>query len=215
MRLVYVTSSQFKSEENRIFVQEFTLPDGSRVADRFEFEIRPVPVKETLEVDLSAMVAAEVKEAYRRIGVPCIVEHAGLIFEDYLELSYPGGLTKPMWDTLRDRFVDETASAGKRAVARAVVAYCDGLEIKTFTGETRGEIAAGPRGTRDFYWDTIFVPDDPTGAVQGKTYAEIADDAGFGLTYKVMNLSQSSRAMTALLLHLLEVGTSPLWTRYR
>ena len=40
-----------------------------------------------------------------------------------------GGLTKPMWDTLLDRFVDETKSAGRHATARAVVAYCDGCNI--------------------------------------------------------------------------------------
>jgi hypothetical protein len=126
IRVVYVTSSKFKKEENEAFLRECVLHDGRRVNDVFEFDIRPVPIQEILNVDLAVMVSAEVVSAYSQLKVPCIVEHAGLIFSEYADRSYPGGLTKPMWDTLRDRFVDETKSAGRLAIARAVVAYCDG-----------------------------------------------------------------------------------------
>jgi hypothetical protein len=59
-----------------------------------------------------------VASAYAQVKVPCIVEHAGLIFDDYKDRSYPGGLTKPMWNTLRDRFIEETRSANRGATAR-------------------------------------------------------------------------------------------------
>jgi inosine/xanthosine triphosphate pyrophosphatase family protein len=173
--------------------------------------LRPVPIKEILEVDLQLMVQAEVTSAYSQIRIPCIVEHAGLIFEEYKKDSYPGGLTKPMWDTLKDRFVEETKSAGRRAIARAVIAYCDGKGVRTFVGETKGELASRPRGNRAFYWDTIFVPDDPTGRAAGKTYAEIAEDAALGLRYKVLELSQSGRAMLSFLEYLRKVGIAELW----
>src|SRR5207248_9602557 len=123
-------------------------PDGRLIGDLFAFRIRDVPVKERLETDLAAMVEAEVREAYSVIKIPCIVEHAGLIFVDYAAQSYPGGLTKPMWNTLGDRFVEETKAAGRAAIARAVVAYCDGMSIRTFVGETRGQLVARPRGQR-------------------------------------------------------------------
>jgi hypothetical protein len=36
------------------------------------------------------MVSTEVVSAYSQLEVPCIVEHAGLIFSDYADRSYPG-----------------------------------------------------------------------------------------------------------------------------
>lgn len=59
IRVVYVTSSRFKQEENKAFLNESRLPDGRRVEEIFEFDIREVPIQETLHVDLSAMVSAE------------------------------------------------------------------------------------------------------------------------------------------------------------
>ena len=209
-KVVYVTSSDFKREENRVF-HEHAILDGTPVRDLFDFEIRPVPIVETLEVDLRVMVQVEVTKAYTQIRVPCIVEHAGLIFDDYKQASYPGGLTKPMWNTLGFDFLEETKSKNRRATARAVVAYCDGMSVHTFVGETPGILADAPRGARQFYWDTVFIPDDPTGRVSGMTYAEIVEDASLGLEYKMTVLSQSSRAMLDFLRYLRQQGRSPLW----
>lgn len=193
IHVVYVTQSEYKRKENEAFVENCQLPDGTPVRNSVEFETRPVPIKEVLEEDLEAMVMAEVTKAYSEIKVPCIVEHAGLVFDGYV--SYPGGLTKPMWNVLGSRFIEETHSADRRATARAVVAYCDGQSVRTFVGETTGTISAEPRGSRLFYWDTVFMPDDPSGKIKNKTYAEIVDDPKFGLKYKVTYLSQSTKAM--------------------
>ena len=211
IRIVYVTSSNFKKEENAVFVQEASLGDGRAVRDLFTFDIRHVPIREILNVDLAVMVSAEVVSAYIQLKVPCIVEHAGLVFDDYSKLSYPGGLTKPMWDTLKERFVDETRSAGRKAMARAVIAYCDGLSVRTFVGERTGKIADTPRGSRKFYWDTIFIPDDPSGVAAGLTYAEIVERTDLGLKYKIRELSQFSIAMRNFLEHRLSVGEPELW----
>jgi XTP/dITP diphosphohydrolase len=157
------------------------------------------------------MVSAEVISAYSQLKIPCIVEHAGLIFSEYADRSYPGGLTKPMWDTLQDRFVDETKSAGRNAIARAVVAYCDGKQVKTFVGERAGTIADRPRGARDFYWDTVFIPDDSSGHSSNLTYAEIVERPDLGLSYKVRELSQSSTAIKDFLQYRLKAGEPELW----
>lgn len=210
--VVYVTSSRFKAEENRVFQEVCTLSDGSPVSQRFDFQIRSLEIKEVLEVDLAVMVQAEVVQAYSQIKVPCIVEHAGLIFEDYKSASYPGGLTKPMWNTLGDNFLEETKSVGRRATARAVVAYCDGKNVHTFVGDTLGRLAEAPRGSRDFYWDTVFIPDTSDTAATGKTYAEIVETTTLGLAFKMRNLSQSARAMTKFLDYLQANGASSLWT---
>ena len=211
-KIVYVTSSRFKEEENKVFVANCKLANGSSVKDMFEFEIRKVPITEMLEVDLCVMVQAEVTNAYSQIKVPCIVEHAGLIFQDYEDKSYPGGLTKPMWNALGENFIQETHSAGRRAIARAVVAYCDGKSVQTFTGETKGVLANSPRGARRFYWDTVFIPDAPSGKAGDKTYAEIVETPRLGLKYKMTKLSQSGKAMLSFLEFLRTEGPPKLWT---
>ncbi len=209
--ITYVTSSEFKAKEIEVLAEHGRLADGTNIGDLFEFYIRPVPIKEVLEVDIATMVIAEVTKAYSVIRVPCIVEHAGLIFSDYADKSYPGGLTKAMWNALGDNFVNETGAKGRKAIAKAVIAYCDGMRVATFTGERQGTIAEAPRGTRAFYWDTVFIPDDPTGTTNDMTYAEIVDDPTLGLKYKVTALSQSSMAMVAFLEHLRSAPTPTLW----
>ena len=195
-RIVYVTSSAFKMEESRVF-SDCTLGDGTRVGDLFVFQFRGDRIIETLVVDLEELVRAEASAAYAVTKVPCIVEHAGLVFEG--QNHYPGGLTKPMWNALEDQFVVETHTEGRRAVARAVVGYCDGQKVRTFVGETSGTLVHPPRGAREFYWDRVFVPDDPSGRAAGKTYAEIVEDPALGLHYKMQNLSQSGDAMRKFL----------------
>jgi XTP/dITP diphosphohydrolase len=191
----YVTSSDFKVQENEEFQKVGKLSDGTPVTELFDFHIRRVQIKEILETDLRTMVMAEVTEAYGNIKVPCIVEHAGLVFDEYG--SYPGGLTKPMWNFLGNKFIEETHSSGRKVVARAVVGYCDGNSVHTFIGETSGRIADKPRGKRTFYWDTVFIPDEADDDAKDKTYAEIVRDKG--LAYKMERLSQSSRAMLKFL----------------
>src|SRR5258708_33891350 len=163
----YVAISSYKKEENEVFVRESNLAGGRTVGEVFAFTIRPVPIQEILNVDLAVMVSAEVISAYSQLKVPCIVEHAGLVFSEYASLSYPGGLTKPMWDTLTDRFIEETHSSSRGAIARAVIAYCDGKSVRTFVGERQGTIANSPKGSREFYWDIVFIPDDPSGRTKG------------------------------------------------
>lgn len=209
IRVVYVTSSEYKQRENDVFTAKCKF-DSRPVGDSLCFDIRSVQIKEVLEVDIALMVRQEVVQAYKQIKEPCIVEHAGLIFDGYAD--YPGGLTKPMWNVLSDNFITETKASGRRVRAKAVVAYCDGQKVLTFTGETQGTIAERPRGSRQFYWDTIFIPDSTDPPVAGKTYAEIVDDPNLGLEYKVVHLSQSTRAMLKFISYRMH-NVPPLWPR--
>lgn len=206
-KIHFVTSSNFKREENAILASRGLLSDGTPIAEAFEFVLVRNSVLETLEPNLERMVIAEAKAAYGVLRKPCIVEHAGLVFDDYAEAGYPGGLTKPMWNTLRDQFLTETHSADRPATARAIIGYCDGKHVYTFSGESRGRLSSTPRGARGFYWDTIFVPDDKNS--EAMTYAEIVESKG--LEFKVLELSQSTKAMMEFLHWRLE-NSPDLWS---
>lgn len=193
--VTFVTSSAFKREESAAFLEVCSMQDGTAVGDLFEFNIAANTIKEPLDVSLTEIVSQEVRAAYSRLKKPCFVEHAGLVFRDYAEDGYPGGLTKPMWNTLGDHFLDETHSAGRSATAVATIGYCDGMKVHTFIGETVGTLSHEPRGDRAFYWDTIFIPSESND--EGLTYAEIV--AEHGLAFKMRVHSQSAKAMLKFL----------------
>lgn len=181
---------------------EIVLPSrgAHKLGELFELEFRDVETAEPLLCDLEAMVRAKVLSAYREVRVPCIVEHAGLVLGGYETKSFPGGLTQPMWDALTpEQFVASCEPLTLRATARAVIGYCDGMTINTFVGETTGSLSKMPKGSRAFYWDTVFCPDGQ----DGKTYAEIVKEDRSGLIDK-LQLSQSIKALCKFMQHRLD-----------
>ncbi|MGR9432754.1 non-canonical purine NTP pyrophosphatase [Rhizobium leguminosarum] len=192
--IYYATRSKFKNEELGI-ISDLDFTDGRgvsrRIGDLIDFRASNVETEEPLEIDLEAMVRHKARSAYKRILAPCIVEHAGLILEKNADKGFPGGLTQPMWDALgAEGFLNRIGCSGERAIARAVVGYCDGMDTHAFVGETSGVLTAMPLGVRGFYWDVIFCPDEQS---QQKTYAQICDEPN-GLQVKLA-ISQSTRAI--------------------
>jgi len=194
--IFYATRNSFKNEELSIISlkQSFRDPKNieRKIGELIDFRVSDISTEEPLEIDLCEMIRHKARSAYRTILYPCIVEHAGLILEKNAAEGFPGGLTQPMWDALHpEGFLARTGCAGERAIARAVVGYCDGMQTHTFVGETTGTIADAPRGSREFYWDVVFCPDEGG----GKTYAEMTDEAD-GLEKKLA-ISQSTKAIRA------------------
>jgi XTP/dITP diphosphohydrolase len=208
--IVFATTSSFKRQEIAIVLSsnEFTDVDkvSRKVGDRFDIHFSDVRTDEPLEIDLVPMVRHKAISAYRGLLTPCIVEHAGLILKEHESKGFPGGLTQPMWDALdAGGFLRRTRAAGEPALARAVIGYCDGMGVYTFIGETEGTIAHEARGSREFYWDTIFCPN----GFEGKTYAEISE--AHGLSEK-MKISQSYRALREFLELRAKKGESDLFS---
>jgi inosine/xanthosine triphosphate pyrophosphatase family protein len=192
IQIVYCSWSPFKKEEWGLAKDTVAFDStGKKLGEMFDLKFRRVKTTEPLLCDLEAMVRFKTESAYRQVQVPCIVEHAGLILEGYEAKSFPGGLTQPMWDSLEpEQFVACCSTLTDRAIARAVVGYCDGLNVHTFVGETKGRLSKTPKGMRQFYWDTIFCPD----GFGDKTYAEIVKDDRSGLGDKLA-ISQSVQAL--------------------
>ena len=196
IRVIYCSWSPFKKEEWNAAKESIELrSDGTKLGQLFDLEFRNVHTSEPLLCDLEKMVRSKVKSAYRSVKVPCIVEHAGLILDGYESSSFPGGLTQPMWDALgAERFVASCSALTTQATARAVIGYCDGMNLYTFIGETHGTLSPNPKGQREFYWDTIFCPD----GLGGRTYAEIVGNDKSGLIEK-LTISQSIKALKAFM----------------
>lgn len=128
------------------------------------------PASDPVEVELDHVVRARAAEAYRRLGVPCIVENTALSFYDHDDA--PGIAFKRVWRELgEDGFA--ARFGGARGIARVAVAYADGPApegARTFTGAMSGTLLAGPRGEGGYGYDRLWLPDG-----YDRTFAEMAD----------------------------------------
>lgn len=148
MNIYFLSSNQYKISE----VQEILNSQAITV----------LPVKEKINEiqsnDMSEIAIDKALKAFMLIGRPIIVEQTGLLLKDFGDL--PGGLTQIFWDSLEadnfGRYFSATETA--QVIAKTVIAYCDGRQIKTFDGEVAGQIVFPPRGNRDFQWDCVFQP---------------------------------------------------------
>lgn len=99
--------------------------------------------------------------AFEKYKMPIIVEHT------ILDISYLNGLPGYLTDYVMKKWNKYTicelmkcCSKNRDAVAKTVIGYCDGKNIKLFEGVTKGKIASMPRGENGFGWDAIFIPDE-------------------------------------------------------
>ena len=130
-----------------------------------------IDLVEVQSLDLATIVEHKVKEAYRQVGGPVLVEDTSLRF--YALGKLPGPLIKWFLTELGTdglcRLLDNHAD--RSAVAEVLFGLYDGRSFQTFSGAVEGAIALMPRGSRGFGWDAIFVP-----AGFAKTWADMTDE---------------------------------------
>lgn len=160
MKIRFVSRNKFKIQE----VQKLLA----------EIDVDVVPVRHSIEEiqteNIDKLVRNKLLSAFTIIGRPVLVEHTGLYIDSLNSL--PGGLTQIFWDKLQaDKFSslfgrDETPTV----LAKTIIGYCDTRKVYLFEGSVSGTIASEPRGSRDFQWDCVFVPDG-----ESETFAEMGE----------------------------------------
>lgn len=130
------------------------------------------------------LIIDKLTKAFSSVGRPIFVEHTGLYIKELNDL--PGGLTQIFWDKLQaDKFCKIVSSfADKTIIAKTIIGYCDGAQIKTFRGEISGTVSNTPMGDRSFQWDCVFIPDGFT-----QTFAELG-------TIKKNEISMRAKALS-------------------
>lgn len=147
--------------------------EKAREAERLGFAIERLDVElpEPQGLDPSEIVEQKARSAYAMLSRPVLVEDSALAIPAWG--GFPGALVKwleksagvPALPRMLDAFADRSATA------ICAIAYCDGGEIVTARGEARGSIAAAPRGSGGFGWDSVFVPEGGE-----RTFAEMAPE---------------------------------------
>jgi XTP/dITP diphosphohydrolase len=160
MRLRFISRNENKIQEVKSILEETGV----------EIVSVDATIEEIQTDDVEKLVKDKCIKAFQKIGRPLFVEHTGLYINALN--GFPAGLTQVFWDTLE---ADRVANIFGRmpdssVVAKTRIGYCDGKNVLQFEGVISGKIAPEPRGSRDFQWDCIFIPDGC-----GKTFAELGD----------------------------------------
>ena len=130
------------------------------------------------------------QEAFKRCGLPIIVEDAGL-FIDALN-GFPGPYAAYAYKTIGNKGLLTLMKnvENRKARFQSAIAYCES-ETETpvvFEGEAEGEITADERrgsGKAGFGFDPIFQPDGST-----KTFAEMTLEEKNGFSHRAKAISK-------------------------
>lgn len=166
MNIYVLTTNRFKAAELAYYKR------WRRIEKRFGVELCVVKqdLHEILVPDIPHIVRQKAVEAYRHMGLPCVVEHGGIYMKALPGL--PGSVGKIVWDAVEDRicgFLRETDS--REATVKSYLGYCDGQDVRVYEGLTKGRIADRARGRYAFAWDPIFIPGD-----ESRTYGQMGLD---------------------------------------
>lgn len=119
---------------------------------------KKIDLDEIQSLNLQEIVQKKVREAYRIIQAPVLVEDVSLEFASLGGL--PGPFIKFFVDNMKlENICNLPQNNNRRATARCVFGYFDGQTEKYFSGELSGKIAKQPRGNNGYGWDKIFIPD--------------------------------------------------------
>ncbi|ARO88752.1 non-canonical purine NTP pyrophosphatase [Nitrosospira lacus] len=160
MKVRFVSRNELKVKE----VKEILSPAGIEVIGSHH------KIDELQTENVDKLVRDKLLKAFLLVGRPVFVEHTGLYLSRLNGL--PGGLTQIFWDKLQAAHFSTLFgnASNTDVVAKTVIGYCDGRKIYLFSGEIKGAIASSPRGSQDFQWDCVFVPE---GAEE--TFAEMGE----------------------------------------
>lgn len=171
MQLILATSSQHKAEQI-----------GQLLARPIQHLAIDLPEVQAIAVE--AVIEAKARAAYAQVGQPVLVEDTGMHIDAWQGL--PGALIRWFLDTVGNEGICTMLANFPVRTATAVtcIGYFDGSACHIFRGETRGAIAAAPRGSHGFGWDPIFIP-----AGWEQTFAEtpIAERAAVSMRYQAVS----------------------------
>ena len=143
-KIIYITGNKNKLDH---FLRYANFPVDHVDLDLVEIQ----------SLNVATVVEYKVKEAYKIVKKPVLIEDVSLTFTAlgalpgtlikwFLESLHPEGLCR-----LLDSYTDRSA------IAAVTFAFYDGKEIALFTGEMHGTIAKHPQGN-GFGWTPIFMP---------------------------------------------------------
>lgn len=149
--------------------------EASKLLTKYDIATAMLKTKkaEIQDDDLENISKTGALEAFKRSGLPLIVEDAGLFIKALN--GFPGPYSSYVYRTTGNNGILKLTRGvtDRYAQFRSAVAYCgqDG-SVKSFLGISEGRIAGEPRGSSGFGFDPIFKPLRGS----GKTFAEMSTE---------------------------------------
>lgn len=112
---------------------------------------------EIQSLNISEIVEHKVKQAYELVKSPVLVEDVSLEFEELNGL--PGPFIKFFVDNVPFERICTLVKENRKATARCVFGYYDGINFKLIDGVLNGKIALEPKGENGYGWDKLFIPE--------------------------------------------------------
>ncbi len=122
-----------------------------------------VKIEEPQSLNLEMLVREKVNRLIPKLpDIPFFVEHTGLSIEAWNGL--PGGLIGQFMDCVGNEGICKMMQAyqeiERSAKATVVIGYYSRKSgCHVFQGDVFGTIASKPRGSKNFGWDAIFIPE--------------------------------------------------------
>ena len=124
----------------------------------FPVSHKKVDLTEIQSLDLYEIVEHKVREAYKIIQSPVLVEDASLEFEALGRL--PWTFIKFFLEEMSEEMICWLLDGKeKHAIAKTVYGYFDGEKIEFFESQYSGVISEKPRWENGYGWDRIFIPE--------------------------------------------------------
>jgi non-canonical purine NTP pyrophosphatase (RdgB/HAM1 family) len=137
---------------------------------KIEMLHKAVDLPEIQSLNIREVVEHKVREAYKYVQGPVLVEDVGLQFFALGEL--PGPLIKWFLKSIDNpglcKLLDQHAD--RSAAAHVCFGLYDGTNTHFFENTKLGSIALEPRGVTKFGWDPVFIPEGAQ-----KTYGEMTE----------------------------------------
>ena len=170
--IIFITGNEEKLKEVKRYI---TVPIEHKKLDLVEIQ----------SLDVYEVVEHKVREAYKQLHKPVLVEDVSFILPALGKL--PGTLIK--W------FLQELGNEGlcalmknyqdKTAITTVLYGFYDGIKAHFFEGTIAGKITDAPVGDYNFGWGKIFIPDGST-----KTLAQMPPEEQERVAYRLIALKK-------------------------
>lgn len=156
--MLFVTSNEGKFREAKEIAKLFSL----------EIEWLKMEYDEPQGTDLEEIALKSAKILSKEIREPFFIEDSGLFIEALN--GFPGPYSSYVFKTIGNKGILKLMEGvrNRKAYFKAVVAFYDGKDVRTFEGIVYGEIATEIRGEKGFGFDPIFLYGNRTFAEMGE-----------------------------------------------
>lgn len=134
----------------------------------FPIEIADVDLVEIQSLNLEDIITNKVKEAYKKLKKPVLVDDVGIFFDAWN--GFPGPFIKFLYQSGGGELILKMLAGEKNrnVTIKAAAGFYDGKKLLTCVVDVKGTVATEERGEDGWAFDFVFIPEGDT-----RTFAQM------------------------------------------